>query len=132
MSDALSTVQTAYACFGRGDIPALLQLLAADVSWRFVGDRSAPYTGGWHGHAEVAGWFGRVAQADAIEVFEPREFLAGDNHVTVIGFERTRALPAGAVFESEWVHVWRLRDGLVASFYGLLDTEAAAAARHCD
>ena len=40
MSDPLTLVQNAYAAFGRGDIPALLQLLSDDVEWRFVGDRA--------------------------------------------------------------------------------------------
>jgi hypothetical protein len=49
--------------------------------------------------------------------------------VTVIGWERTAALPCGKVFEAEWVHVWSVCDGLVTRLWGMLDTEAAAAAR---
>jgi ketosteroid isomerase-like protein len=49
--------------------------------------------------------------------------------VTVIGWERTAALPGGQVFECDWIHVWTVRDGLVTRLYGMLDTEAAAAAR---
>ena len=130
MSNALSIVQDAYACFGRGDIPALLQLLSPDVVWQFSGDRKAPYTGRFSGRGQVGEWFACVAQADAIQAFEPREFLAGDDHVTVIGWERTQALPAGGLFECEWVHVWQLRDGRITRFYGMLDSEASAAARH--
>ena len=96
MSEALAVVQNAYGAFGRGDIPALLNLMSPDV----------------------------VCQA-----FEPREFLVGPDHVTVIGFERTQALPNGRLFESEWVHVWQLREGRVCRFLGILDTEAAGLAR---
>jgi len=129
MSDALSTIQNAYAAFGRGDIPALLQLLTPDVRWQFIGDSKAPYTGTVQGHGQVAEWFGAVASVDGIQAFEPREFLVGPDHVTVIGWERTQALPQGRVFESEWVHVWQLKNGLVSRFLGTLDTEASAAAR---
>ncbi len=125
----LETVQAVYAAFGAGDLPALLSHLQPDVRWRFVGDRAAPYTGEVQGHDAVAHWFGDVAKADAIQAFEPRQFLAGSDHVTVLGWERTAAMPGGGVFESDWVHVWQLRDGQVESFFGILDTEAAGRAR---
>ena len=125
----LQAVQAAYAAFGSGDIPGLLSQLSDDVVWQFVGDRKAPYTGRVQGKDAVAHWFGQVAEADGIQVFEAREFHAGPEHVTVIGWERTAALPGGEVFESDWVHVWTVRDGLITRFYGMLDTEAAAAAR---
>jgi ketosteroid isomerase-like protein len=128
-TNPLAAVQAVYEAFGRGDLPALLAQLQPDVRWQFLGDRRAPYTRTVTGHDGVARWFGQVAEADGIQAFEPREFLAGPEHVTVIGWERTAALPGGQVFECEWVHVWRLRDGRVASFWGMLDSEAAARAR---
>jgi hypothetical protein len=128
-STPLQIVQTAYTAFGRGDIPALLDQLHADVSWRFIGDAAAPYTRQVKGHDGVMRWFGDVAQADQIQAFEPREFLTGPDHVTVIGWERTVALPGGRTFESEWVHVWKMRGDKVASFLGILDTEASGRAR---
>jgi ketosteroid isomerase-like protein len=129
MSDALTTVQNVYAAFGRGDMPALLALLQDDVEWRFLGDSRTPLRGSFRGPGQVAEWFGLVAQHEGIQVFEPRQFLAGADHVTVLGFERTQALPGGGVFETEWVHVWQLREGRVARFFGTYDTEASARAR---
>ena len=129
MTDALSLIQTAYACFGRGDIPALLALTTPDVAWQFHGDHGAGYTGRVQGHAQVGEWFGEVARLDDIQAFEPREFLAGAGHVTVIGHERTIARATGRTFETPWVHVWQLRDGRIARFTGFFDTQAAAEAR---
>ena len=74
-------------------------------------------------------WFGQVAQADQIQAFEPKEFLAGPDHVTVIGTEKTVALPGGKTFECEWVHVWWVKDGKITRFWGMLDSEAAGKAR---
>ncbi|HJV68264.1 nuclear transport factor 2 family protein [Ideonella sp.] len=125
----LALVQDAYAAFGRGDIPGLLALLAPDVRWEFTGDSKAPYTGRFRGHGQVGEWFQSVAQADGIQAFEPREFLAGPDHVTVLGWERTQALPGGGVFECEWVHIWQASGGRLTRFWGMLDTEAAARAR---
>ena len=129
MTPPTALVQSAYAAFGSGDIPALLALLTPDVRWEFVGDAQAPYTGSVQGRSQVAEWFQAVAQVDGIQAFEPREFLAGADHVTVLGWERTQALPGGAVFETPWVHVWQVRDGLLSRFFGILDTQAAARAR---
>ena len=47
----------------------------------------------------------------------------------MIGHERTIARATGRVFETPWVHVFQLRDGLVARFIGFLDSQAAAEAR---
>ena len=54
MNDALSLIQDAYGCFGRGDIPALLALTTPDVDWQFHGDHGAGYTGRVRGHAQLA------------------------------------------------------------------------------
>lgn len=70
-----------------------------------------------------------MASVDGIQAFEPRRFLAGPDHVTVIGWERTRALPDGAVFEANWIHVWEFRAGRPYRFFGMFDSAAAARAR---
>ena len=129
MNDPLNVIQQAYACFGRGDLPGLLALMTPDVDWQFAGDRAAPYTGRVRGTAAVGEWFVAVAQADDIQAFEPREFFVGPDHVTVLGHERTVARATGRAFECDWVHVFQLREGRVARFFGMLDSEAAGAAR---
>jgi uncharacterized protein len=129
MSDPLSIVQTTYAAFGRGDVPAIVELLADDASWQFIGDRATPYTGLFKGRKQIGDWFALIPQFDAIHAFEPREFLVGPDHVTVLGWERTAATATGKVFEAEWVHVFSVRNGRITRFWGMFDTEAAAAAR---
>ena len=126
---ALATVQSLYAAFARGDVMSMLELMTDDAVWHFIGDREAPYTGRFEGRARIGEWFGRVAQVDLIQSFEPREFLVGPDHVTVLGRERTTSRASGKVFECDWVHVFRIRGARVVSFWGMLDTEAVAAAR---
>lgn len=128
-SSPLEVVQAAYAAFGAGNIPAILELAAEDIDWTFRGAKGLAYTGTFRGKAAVEKWFASVVQADDIQAFEPREFLVGADHVTVLGWERTRALPDGKVFETEWVHVFTVRDGRVTRFWGMYDTQAAATAR---
>jgi uncharacterized protein len=130
MPNPTEVVGNLYAAFGRGDVPALLALLSDDVEWTHRGSIGLAYMGTVRGKPAVARWFAQVAQLDGIQAFEPREFLAGPDHVTVLGWERTQALPTGGVFETDWVHVFNVRDGRVTRFIGTYDTAASAAARH--
>lgn len=129
MNTPLQVVQAAYAAFGRGDLQAVLASVAEDVQWTFRGAAGLPYTGTWRTKADVAKWFEAIPRADDIQALEPREFLAGGEHVTVLGWERSRAVPGGRIFETEWVHVFTVRDGRVVRFWGMYDTQASAAAR---
>jgi ketosteroid isomerase-like protein len=76
----------------------------------------------------VQRWFGTLAASDEIQQFEPREFLEGKDHVTVIGWERAKPLPDGSVFESDWVHVFTLQGDKVSRWIGTADTAARVAA----
>ncbi len=122
-------VRSAYAAFGRGDLPALLALVSDDVEWKFHGSRGLAYTGTFRGKAGVTQWVASVPGLDDIQAFEPREFLAGGENVTVIGWESTKAVPSGRPFEADWVHVWVVRGGRIVRFWGMYDTEASARAR---
>jgi ketosteroid isomerase-like protein len=126
---AVEVVKAAYAAFGSGDLPAILALVADNVDWKFYGARGLPYTGAIRTKDQVAKWFASIPEADEIQAFEPREFISGGEHVTVLGWERTRTRPAGKVFETEWVHVFTVRAGLIVRFWGMYDTEASAKAR---
>lgn len=129
MSSPIETVQSAYAAFGRGDIPALLDHLSDDIEWTFDGSTGDAYMRTARGKDDVMRWFAQVMAVDGIQAFEPRQMLAGPDHVTVIGWERTQALPAGGIFESSWIHVWQLRGDRITRFFGMFDTAAAARAR---
>jgi uncharacterized protein len=116
-----------YAAFASRDIPALLELLADDVEWRFFGSPATgtPYGGTCTGKQKVAEFFGKLAQADEILEFEPREFLEGPMHVTVLGRIKSRALPDGKVHESEWVQVFTWKDDTkISRWIGTGDTAA--------
>ena len=108
MSTPIEVVQQAYAAFGRRDVPGILATLTDDVDWQFHASPSTgiPYGGKFTGKKAVEAWFTTLAQNDDIQQFEPREFLEGPNHVTVLGWERVRPLPNGTAFDSEWVHVF--------------------------
>ena len=128
MPTPTEVIQQAYAAFERRDIPAIIEMLTDDVDWRFHASAGIPYAGRYTGKQQVQGWFSTLAESDDIQKFEPREFLEGPDHVTVLGWEQTQPRPNGKVFESEWVHVFTLKDGKISRWIGTLDTAAHVAA----
>lgn len=121
-------VQKLYENFGRGDIPAVLEACAADVDWYFYGPAVIPFAGHHVGHAEVMHFFKHVAETSTIEQFEPRVFIAAENRVVVLGFERVTARATGRSFQQEWLHDFTLRDGKIALIREYYDTAKMAAA----
>ena len=130
MSDQtnLDVVQQAYAAFGQGDIPALLEFLTDDVKWTMQGPSVIPWSGTRHGREGVAEFFSLVGETIEFEQFEPREFLAQGDTVVVLGYERSRVKATGRTFEQEWAHVYTLRNGKIAKGRFIDDTAAQAAA----
>lgn len=124
MATSLAIVQQAYAAFGRGDIPAILELVANDVDWELVCPQTLAYSGRRRNRDEVAAFFSAIPQTDDIHEFEPREFIEAGEHVTVLGWERSTARDTGQDFESEWVHVFTVKNGKVTRWRGFLNTAA--------
>lgn len=124
MGTATAVVQQAYAAFAQGDVPAILDLVADEVDWEFVGSENLEYAGLRRNRDEVAAFFAAVAVADAIHVFEPREFIEAGAHVTVLGWEQSTALDTNEDFASEWAHVFTVRDGKITRWRGFFNTAA--------
>jgi ketosteroid isomerase-like protein len=120
----VDVVQETYEAVGRGDIPALLDLLTDDVEWTFQGPSVIPFAGTRRGREGVAEFFSLVGETLEFERFEPREFVAQGDTVVVLGFERNLIKPTGRTFEQEWAHVYALRDGKIAKFLAIEDTAA--------
>ena len=131
MAEAENTqiAKDAYAAFGRGDIPAVLELMAEDIEWVFPGPADVlPNAGTFAGKAAVGGWFGTLNETIEFQVFDPREFIAqGDKLVALVYIEST-VRSTGVKIAVHEAHLWTFRDGKVAGFRVYTDTEAAAAA----
>ena len=124
----VDAIQRCYAAVGRGDLPAVLDLLADDVEWTLQGPPAIPFAGTRRGSAGVAEFFSLVGGALEFHQFEPREFVAQGDTVVAIGYEHSLVKPTGRTFQQEWVHVYTVRDGKIATFRGFEDTAALVAA----
>ncbi len=125
----LAAEQEIYAAFGRGDLPAILDRLAEDIDWREVGrPGDYPPFGPRRGKAEVAAFFGQVAETAEFSDFAVDEIDACGDKVFVLG-RNTRAMKrSGRTVESAWIQVFTFEDGKVTRFIEFIDTAAVAEA----
>src|ERR1700738_2849239 len=132
MSNAnIKLVQDAYAAFGKGDIPAILDMMTPDVAIGIVGrTKDAPFFGMHSGPAGAAEFFKMLDEALAISKFEPQRFLASEEKVFVWGRYTWTMRNSGVSDDTEWLHVITVRDGKMSAWRGHNDTAMLAAAYH--
>ena len=127
-TDNATIVRAVYDAFGRGDIPAVLELL-----------RSRPGLGRVHGAAATRGTYqGPQAVVDGVfapignewEGFlvEPERVVAEGDIVVAVGTYRGTCRATGKSMTARFVHVWEMRDGRLARFEQIADTESLNAA----
>jgi uncharacterized protein len=124
MDTPIEVVKRAYQAFGRNDIEAVLECIAPAVDWRVVGPASLPFPTQCRTRQEVGQFFKELAADGEITAFEPREFIDANEHVVVLGFVRVTLTETGKPFESEWVHVCTVKDGLLTRWIEFFDTAA--------
>lgn len=124
LQDNKKVVQDAYAAFGRGDIPGLLNMLSPDIEWQGVigAGPNVPTRGVRRGHAEVGRFFEQVGATVDFKRFEPREFVAEGDKVVALGYYEAVVKPTGRPFTSDWVMVFTLRDGKIVRFQEFTDS----------
>ena len=111
----VGVVQQGYEAFGRGDIPAVLDLLTEDVEWTLQGPSVIPFAGTFRGREGIEEFYSLVGETLEFEQFEPREFVAQGDMVVVVGYERSVVKQTGRRFEQEWAHVYTFRDDKIAT-----------------
>ncbi len=124
MSDQnIQFVQSLYAAFGAGDIKAIIKASSADVVWEVVGRPSDfPVFGRRTGLEGVAGFFQTFFGVEQIESFTPRTFHASADRVFVEGHGASILRESGKRIESDWIHVFTIRDGQLLGFKEYYDT----------
>ena len=121
--------QSTYEAFGRGDMPALAEVMADDIEWVIPGDPvDDPNAGTFNGKEAVLGWFGGLAGTLDFATFEPREFIAQNDKVVSLVYAEATVRKTGRTLVNHEAHVWTFRDGKVARFQIYEDTGAVAAA----
>ena len=129
VEENVQTAQEGYAAFGRGDVPAILELLTDDIEWIEPGPADViPAAGTYRGKDEVAGFFATLGEDVEIHKFEPHEFIAQGDHVVVLIFSEATVKRTGRKVTDHLAHVWTFEDGKLARFEVFSDTAAIVAA----
>jgi uncharacterized protein len=119
-------VQQAYGHFQSGDIPAVLDLLSEDVEWVTAKVEGVPVSGTWRGREQVGQFFQTLSDVQEVRQFEPRDFVAQDDRVVALGHYAWQVKSTGRVWESDFAHVFAVRDGKATRFQEYADTAAIA------
>jgi ketosteroid isomerase-like protein len=123
MAQNSKIIEDLYAAFGRGDIPFVLGALDPKIVWNeaenFIYAGGNPYVGT---DAVLGGVFGRLGtEWDGFSAVAHEIVDGGD---TVVAFGRYGGVykATGAKVDAQFVHVFKFKDGKVASFQQYTDT----------
>jgi ketosteroid isomerase-like protein len=130
----LATTQSIYEAFGKGDIPAILDVLADDVEWESWADNSSvkagvPWMTPRSGKAAAAEFFSVAGQMKITDL-QVLNMMEGGNQVAV-EFILETDLPTfgGGHYRDEEIHLWTFNDaGKVSRLRHYTDTAKHIAA----
>ena len=126
----IAVVQAAYNNFKTGYISGLLDQMADDVVWQLPEIPNVAIAGRRTGRDGVSDFFTTLARDQEVIEFNPGEAIAQNDKVVSLGHYKWRVKDTGRDFESDFVHIFTIRDGKIAGFREHLDTAAVVAAYH--
>jgi hypothetical protein len=119
----LEIVQSAYAAFAKGDVPAVLGILESNMSWTEAA--GGPYGGVYVGpQAVLQGVFMRLGTEWDNFAAIPHEFVSNGDTVVALGEYTATFKATGKSLKTPFAHVWKLREGKAISFHQYTDTAA--------
>jgi uncharacterized protein len=118
---SVKVVSGLYEAFGKGDVPAVLGAMAADIEWCEAA--GMPYGGTYHGGEEVAqNVFGPILEDIPNFAVTPEEFIASGETVAAVARYTGTGKETGKELNLPVVHVWDVRDGKITRFRQFVDT----------
>jgi ketosteroid isomerase-like protein len=123
-AESVTVVRSVYENFGKGDIPAVLGVMAPDIEGTEGSQSFLPHHGVHRGPAAVAEKvFGMVtANFDEFTVVPERFHDAGD--VVVVEGRAVGKSKRGEVLDAPACWVWTVRDGRITANHNYHDTDA--------
>ena len=128
MSNA-DPVRALYAAFAKGDMPAALATISADIVWNEAenypyADRN-PYVGP---QAVLMGVFARIgADWDGFSA-NSEEIIDGGDTIVSLGYYSGTSKATGKPMRAQFAHVCRVKDGKITGFQQYADTLGTAIA----
>jgi uncharacterized protein len=121
--DNVKTVNAVYEGFARGDIPAVIDLVADDVDWASeAASTDVPWWGVRHGKTEVVAFFEALGTEMEVTEFTPLVVVGdGDDVLTVVRYG-AKSRTNGKAATMDLHHHFKFRDGKIAHYRGAEDT----------
>ena len=121
MTDNAATIRSLYAAFAKGDIPAVLGMFDAQISWTEA--EGFPYGGTYVGpDAVLANVFMKLGTEWDGFAAVPQQFVAEGDTVVALGTYSGVFKATGKAVKVPMVHVWKFRDGRIVGFHQHTDT----------
>jgi uncharacterized protein len=125
----LNIVQDIYDAFGRGDVPAILEVLSPEVDWVVAGRREDyPMFGAWKGREGALTFFQLLDENEQFIEFVPLSFHPSGDTVLAQGRAALTLTKTRKAVAYDWAHIWTVRDGQVTAFKEFYDTAQVAEA----
>ena len=113
MASGAEVVQEAYDAFGRGDIPAVLELVADDVKWDVA--EVLPQGGSWSGRDGATEFFQQLGEKYEDISIDVTDMIDGGDQVVGVGVGSGKRR-GGDDIEYGFTHVFTVGDGKVTRF----------------
>lgn len=128
----VQTIEKLYAWFGQGNIPAIIEVMSADVDWDYAQSDVTPWLTKRRGRDGVGAFFAAVGEHIEFKRFDLKEVFGtpdGSVVVALVDVEAVIKKTGRAIREEDEIHLWRFgRDGRVERFRHGVDTAAHLAA----
>ena len=126
-SSNLEIVMQLFADYLAGNVPAVMAVMADDVTWIEPGAPQVPFGGTYKGHAGVGEMFGLEAKLLEVTSFSPDKYFADGDMVVVLGTDSANVIATGKAYASSWAMAFTLNDtGMVTNVQTYMDTESIA------
>ena len=122
--DNVTLLKNLYGAFGRGDIPAVLAGMSADIRWyQAEGNPYMPSGEAWVGpDAVLNNLFMRLGGEWDGFTTHPKLFHGAGNSVIVEGRYSGTYKATGKSMDTQFCHVWDVKDGKLTRFQQYVDT----------
>ena len=127
--DNARIVRETLSAYVRGDLQTVLNHFSDDIELQVSLPRElVPWGGDRRGKTELVECLAGLAEIRQREQIEPREFIAQDDEVAVVGFERWLVKSTGRTVDNNWVMIFTVRKGQVMRIRVFEDTAKIIAA----
>jgi ketosteroid isomerase-like protein len=117
-------VRQAYDSFKASRIDKLLSLMSNDISWTLPEVPGVPFGGKKTSLAAVGEFFVLVNNLQENLRFDVNELVAEGDRVVALGNYSLRVRHTKREFQSDFAHVFTIRDGKIVAFNEYMDTAA--------